>query len=150
MEQSGQFQGRLLPEALPESERDATKLEQLEVNITMIQLKMFIDHSETILRQASSLNISLCDCVVEFDLRGCPPILKTLSYNEVFRTPGAKRAFEDGRSKENITCMYNSNFYNGEVPRPQPPRGTFKMGAPPRKGCGAAPDFKFRSRPKTA
>ena len=33
-EQSGQFQGRLFPEALPESERAAAKLESLEINIT--------------------------------------------------------------------------------------------------------------------
>ena len=115
VESAGQFQGRLIPRTMPESERDATKLEQLEVNIMMIQLNLFLDERETILKQAGDLGIPLCDCVVEFDLRGCPPFVKTLSYNELFGTPGARRAFEDGRSKEYITCIYNSNFYNGEV-----------------------------------
>ena len=50
-EQSGQFQGRLFPEALQENERAAAKMKELEINITMVQLKLFLDpfrdYSET-------------------------------------------------------------------------------------------------------
>ena len=115
VESAGQFQGRFWPKTMPESERDAAKMEALEANITMIQLKLFLDNAETILKQARDLGIPLWDCFVHFDLRGCPPIVKTVSYAEIYSTPGAKRAFEGSRSKENITCMYNSNFYNREV-----------------------------------
>ena len=115
VESAGQFQGRFWPKTMPESERDAAKMEALEVNITMIQLKLFLDNAETILKQARDLGIPLWDCFVHFDLRRCPPIVKTVNYAEIYCTPGAKRAFEGSRSKENITCMYNSNFYNREV-----------------------------------
>ena len=114
-EQSGQFQSRLFPEALPESERAAAKLESLEINITMMQLKLFLDHSETILKQARHLDIPLWDCIVGFDLRECPPTVKTWSCNEFFLTPRVKRGFEGSRSTENITCLYSSYVYNGEL-----------------------------------
>ena len=114
-ERRGLFQGRTWPKTLPESERAAAKLESLEINITMIQLKLFLDNAETILKQARDLDIPLWDCFVAFDLRKCPPTVKTWSYYELLRAPRVKRGFEGGRSKDNITCIYCSNFYNGEV-----------------------------------
>ena len=115
-EQAGQFQGRYLPEFEPESDRNVAKLEALEQNFNMIQLKLFLDNSETILSQARSLGISLCDCVVQFDLRKCPPRVTTKRYSEfLYESPQVRRGFEDTRSKENITCLYFSTIFNGEL-----------------------------------
>ena len=114
-EQSGQFQGRMWPKTLPESERAAAKLEQLEVNITMIQLKLFLANTETILNQASSLSISLCDCIVIFDLRDYPFKIETKRYTIRYDSAELEKAFVDSRSKDNITCIYLSNVHNGEL-----------------------------------
>ena len=114
-EQSGQFQGRIFPDTLPENKRAVDKLEQLEVNITMVQLNLFLDHSETILKQASSLNIPLCDCVVTFDLRDCPFTIATVRYTIHYDSAELEKAFDGSRSKDNITCIYWSNVYNGEL-----------------------------------
>ena len=115
-DQEGQFQGRIWPLREPESERAAAKLESLEQNFNMIQLKLFLDNSETILSQARSLGISLCDCVVQFDLRKCPPRVTTKRYSEfLYESPQVRRGFEDTRSKENITCLYFSTIFNGEL-----------------------------------
>ena len=76
-ETAGRFQGKLLPSKTPDNERDAAKLNEIEKNITMIQLKLFREHSETILSQAEALDIPLCDCVVKIDLRQCPPTVAT-------------------------------------------------------------------------
>ena len=83
-----------------QTERDAAKLEELEINITMIQLKLFLAHSETIRNRACELNIPLCDCVVSFDLRECPPLVE---FHRVSSSEG------------NITCVYISSFYNGQI-----------------------------------
>ena len=77
----------------------------------MIQLKLFLDHSETILAQASTLDIPLWDCVVWFDLRHCPLRVETKSYTEYYETP---EQFEESRSEDNIMCIYASSFYVGE------------------------------------
>ena len=114
-ERSGQFQGRLRPKTLPETEREAAKLEALEQNVNTIQLKLFLDNSNMILSQASSLDIPLYDCIVLIDLRYCPVSVKVHRYSEFYEKPEERRSFEEGRSKENITCMYRSNIYNGEV-----------------------------------
>ena len=87
----------------------------LEINIMTIQLKLFLDHSETILRQASSLDIPLWDCVVEFDLRDCPFTIETKRYTIHYDSAELKKAFDGSRSKDNITCIYWSNVYNGEL-----------------------------------
>lgn len=112
----GQFQGRVLPEEVPSDVREAAKLEELEMNITKIQLKLFLDNSETILNQASSLNIPLFDCVVKFDLRECPATVTVENFNEEFHTltPGLKKSFEHSRSKENITCIYCSHYISSD------------------------------------
>ena len=109
----GQFQGRFHP-SLPVDERAATKLEELEINITKMQLKLFLDNSETILSQASSLNIPLFDCLVYFDLREYPATVTIKNYNDESQ-PGTKKVFEDSRSKENITCIYRSYIYISSV-----------------------------------
>ena len=114
-EQAGRFQGRVSPETLPESERAVAKLESLEINITMIQLKLFLDNTETILNQAGSLGISLCDSVVGFDLRKCPPTVKVMRYSKRYNSAELEKAFDGSRSKDNITCIYWSNVYNGEL-----------------------------------
>ena len=67
-EYSGQFQGRATPEEVPSDERDAKKLLAIENNMTMIQLKLFLDNTETILNQARALDIPMYDCVVAIDL----------------------------------------------------------------------------------
>ena len=95
-----QFQGKIRSTAKVQTERDAAKLEELEINITMIQLKLFLAHSETIRNRACELNIPLCDCVVSFDLRECPPLVE---FHRVSSSEG------------NITCVYISSFYNGQI-----------------------------------
>lgn len=115
----GQFQGRIMPIPAPEDERDASKLEELERNTLMMQLKLFLDNTETILEQVKSLDILLCDCVVLFDLRECPINIKTFTYTEYanwHRIPEVKEGFGVHRSKENITCIYFSTFYTGDEP----------------------------------
>ena len=104
----GQFQGRLLPVSVPENERAATKMKELETNLNMIQLKLFLDSSETILAQAEALNIPLYDCDVRFDLRKCPPAVEVSKYTET------SLGFDETRSKKNITCIYASSFYFGD------------------------------------
>ena len=107
-----QFQGRFRSATIPESEREAMKLEGLEQNINMIQRKLFLDNAESILSQARSLDIPLCDCVVAFDL-GCYPLaVEVKRYTEHFEGEEIK-SFEGTRSKENITCSYASDIYNG-------------------------------------
>ena len=108
-EHAGQYQGRIT--CMPESERSAAKLKELEINITMVQLKLFLDHSKTILDQASSLGIPLYDCVVRFDLRLYPLTVTTVNYAE-YVVSEVRKGFEDSRSRENITCAYFSGFYH--------------------------------------
>ena len=108
-----QFQGRLVPESVPENERAVVKLKDLETNLNMIQLKLFLYHAETVLTQASTSDIPLWDCIVWFDLRHCPHRVETKSYTEFYKTPEELMEFEK-RSKENITCIYASPFYVGE------------------------------------
>lgn len=130
-ENIGKFQGMLQPSALPENERTATKLKELEINFTMVQLKMFLDHSDTILSQAKSLDIPLHDCIAVFDLRGCPMKVETFSYthdksvfsccdsvtcgcnNGYFESIEERKSFETTRSKDNITCAYVSRRFIG-------------------------------------
>ena len=120
----GQFQGRCQPKSITECARATTKLEELEINMNMIQLKLFLDHSGTILSQAKALGIPLCDCIVMFDLRECPIKIKTFAYthsrnlftdcdcaecqNGYFESREEREGFENSRSKDNITCMYIS------------------------------------------
>ena len=78
--QAGQFQGRYLPETIPSKRRAAAKLKELEKNMNMIQLKLFLDNAESILRQANALDTPLHDCVVSFDLRECPPTVEVDKY----------------------------------------------------------------------
>ena len=109
----GFFQGRAVPQTIPENERAAAKLKELEKNISMIQLKLFLDNSETILSQVEALDIPLYDCVVMFDLRECPSTVTTASYIDRFNDtqPDIKKSFEEIRSKENITCHYSSRIF---------------------------------------
>jgi len=111
----GQFQGRYVPRILPEDERDAAKLKELEINANMIQLRLFFDHSETILSQVEALDIPLYDCIVKFDLTKCPLEVKTRKYTDFGDTPERKRGFKDSRSKENITCFFVSCIYDGSL-----------------------------------
>ena len=112
VEQPGQFQGRILPKREPESERAAAKLEALEQNVNMIQLKLFLDNSDTILSQVTSLGFPLRDCVAKFDLRDCPPTVEVIRYSEYcYYSPKEMKCFEDTRSKENMTCIYISWIY---------------------------------------
>ena len=113
IETRGQFQGRLLPEEIPSDERSAAKLEELEMNITSIQLRLFFEGTETILKQAKVLNLPLCDLVVLFDLCICPPTVHALDYNEYFcDNPAEKKGYEASRSKDNITCVYRTYHSN--------------------------------------
>jgi len=120
----GQFQGRFQPAILPEEEGDASKLKELETNFNMIQLKLFLDHSGTILSQAKALGIPLCDCIVVFDRRNCPIKIETFKYchekffgltdNGCFKSVEEREGFEASRSKENITCVYVSRMIIGD------------------------------------
>ena len=114
-ENVGQFQGRVEPKEVPVNERDIAKLKGVERNQTMIQLKLLLDSSETILNQAKALGLHLSDCVVSFDLRYCPPTIEVKKYTYWFNEPELKKAFEESRSKENITCVYFSSIFYGEL-----------------------------------
>ena len=107
------FQGRIFPAAIPDDERYAAKLEELEKNLTMVQLKLFLDNSELILSQIKELGTPFCDCVVRFDLRYCPPMIFVTNDNEDCTVPETKKGGETSRSEENITCGYICAF-NGE------------------------------------
>ena len=113
-ETAGQFQGRYEPE-LPSDERATAKLKELEINVNMIQLKLFLDNAEDILRQAETLVLPLYDCVVRFDLCEYPPTVEVVDYREVFIETEEREGFESSRSKENITCDYYSYIINGEL-----------------------------------
>jgi len=89
-------------------------MKELETNLNMIQLRLFVDNSETILSQAEALGLPLYDCIVKFDLRECPPIVELYKYTEAYQTPEQKTWFEDTRSKEYITCAYTSSIHNGD------------------------------------
>ena len=99
-ENSGQFQSKEWPSAVPEDERAAAKLEDLEKNMAMIQLKLFLESTETIIRQASSLDVPLHDCIVSFNLSECPPKVEV------------KRQTWNSQSKDNITCVFRTYLYN--------------------------------------
>jgi len=114
MENIGQFQGRMRPRKEPDDERAAGKLKELETNMNMIQLKLFLDNARIILSQARGLDTPLYDCIVTFDLRECPPIVTTRRSSFIFDTP-QRKGFEESRSIENITCVYHSFSYNGEL-----------------------------------
>ena len=115
----GRFQGRIIPRIMPEDKREASKLKEMEINANMIQLKLFLDNSETILIQVKDLDIPLYDCVVKFDLRTCPVGVTTHKYTD-HDNPELKRGFEDSRSKENITCIFISYMYDGSLAEGQP------------------------------
>ena len=114
-EQAGVLQGRHWPLREPESERAVSKLEALEQNVSMVQLKLFLANAGIILNQGSHLGIPLYDCIVQFDLNYCSPTVVTMNYTEYFVSPKSVKSFEESRSKENITCVYISNIYNGEL-----------------------------------
>ena len=91
------------------------KLEELEINNNMIQLKLFLDHAATILEQAKTLNIPLFDCIVIFDLSCVTPEITTRNYSEIYddESEGRKR-YEASRSMKNITCVFSTyNFIEG-------------------------------------
>jgi len=131
-ETAGQFQGRLWPKSITDCERAEKKLEEFEMNMTMIQLKLFLDHSEIILSQAKALDIPLCDCIVVFDHRNCPLTVDTFEYTHkgsffsscnhaecncnkgYFESEEEKKGFEASRSKDNITCIYISKTFFGD------------------------------------
>ena len=120
-EKVGQFQGRLLPVInklfVPKNEREAAKLEDLETNITEIQLKLFLDNAETILNKAISLDLDLCDCVVVFDLSYCPMQISVLKYTDYYSINELLEGFKKSRSEENITCVYYSEILIGALGR---------------------------------
>jgi len=107
----GCFQGIYWPEEVPSDERAAAKLKKIEINMNMIQLKLFLDNSETILTQAKGLDTPLCDCIVKFDLRTCPLTVKVEKYTTAFSSQDDIEEYEESRSKDNITCGYTSNMY---------------------------------------
>jgi len=106
-ETAGQFQGIYEPD-VPDDERAATKMKETEINMNMIQLKLFLGNAEDILRQAKALDLHLSDCVVCFDLCKCPPTVVVEDYKENFLKTEAVKGFEETRSKENITCDYHT------------------------------------------
>ena len=77
--------------------------------MNMIQLKLFLDHSDYILCQTLSLGIPPCDCCVLFDLRVCPMTVEVKSYVDACNIGVKRFEFEDTRSINNITCTYWSS-----------------------------------------
>ena len=122
IEKVGQFQGRIKPMAMPEDERKASNLKELEVNMNMIQLKLFFDHKESILNQTEALSIPLYDCVVKYDLGYCPLDVTIHKYTDFYDTLELTRGFEDSRSKENIICIYTCFIFDGSLDEGQIPR----------------------------
>ena len=114
-ETGGFFQGRFQPTSLPDNVRATAQLSEIEINMTMIQLKLFLDHSETILIHAKGLDIPLCDCVVYFGLRDSPLTVEVKDYMTVFGSRCALEGFQKSRSKDNIMCVYYSTIYSGEL-----------------------------------
>ena len=126
----GQFQGRTVPKTIPECVRAGEKLKELETNMNMIQLKLFLDNSDTILSQAKALGIPLYDCIVTFDLCECPIKIMTVAYTHnrnvytdcdcasckfgYFESEEERKGFEASRSKENITCTFVSSTFIGD------------------------------------
>ena len=113
-ENIGTFHGRNWPITAPDDERAGAKMKELEKNLNMVQLKLFLDNSDTILSQASSLNIPLYDCVIMFDLSQCPLAVEVVKYTDIYEKSEEKREFEESRSKKNITCTYCTDFYSGD------------------------------------
>jgi len=113
-ETAGQFQGRLQPMSVPQSGRAATKLEELEKNQTMLHLKLFLNNSETILSRAKELNLPLHDCAVAFNLSKCPPEVRIGKYSDKIKEE-TRIGFEKSRTKENITCLFYSPLYYGDL-----------------------------------
>jgi len=109
----GQFQGSVLPEIVPSVERATTKLKEFEINMKMIQLKLFLDYSDAILSQARSLDVPLYDCVVIFDLRVCPLMVTTNCRLRCFE--------EKKKSKKSIICIYNTFIHDGILVEGVPP-----------------------------
>ena len=106
---------------VPKNERAAAKLKELEINMNMIQLKLFLDHSQTILNQVEALEIPLFDCIVMFNLRACPFSVEVKKWTEEFTTPLLKRGFEDSRSNDYIVCFFISCIFDwglieGQIP----------------------------------
>ena len=99
----GQFQGRFLPSVVPDDKRDARKMEELEINMSMVQLKLFLDNSEAILRQAKELDLPLCDCVVVFGIRHCPTAVTVKKYTDDTR-PDLQKRFEESRERRATMC----------------------------------------------
>lgn len=108
---AGLFQGRYIPADVPSDERAAAKLKEVEINMNMIQLKLLLDLSETILAQAKGLDIPLCDCVVIFDLRHCPLTVEIEKYTTALESEDDIEGYEESRSKDKIMCVYHSNIY---------------------------------------
>ena len=123
-DQVGTFQGRVQVTE-PSIERailaaPKKKLMDLEMNLAMIQLKLFLDNSETILSQARSLGrfyrrARLYDCVVVFDLRFCSPVITVKRYTDHFCRLEEREGFENTRSKDYITCHYYSVMTAGDL-----------------------------------
>ena len=112
----GQFQGRVWMTAKVQSERDAVKLEAIEQNVSMIQLKLFLDSSQTILTQASALGLPLNECVVSFNLRVCPPVVEVKRFTEVHLGIKEKKLYHFNKDQSNfVTCVYCSNIFQGEL-----------------------------------
>ena len=122
---SAQYQGRFKPIVMPENERAAQKIREIEINMSMIQLKLFLDHKESILSQVEALGIPIYDCIVSFDLTKCPLEITTHRYTDFYDTPELMRVFGDSRSKENIACIFISSIYDGSLDGGQIP--TLKM-----------------------
>ena len=108
-----QYQGRTQPRAAPETDREAMKVKELEINVTMIQLKLLLDQSKSILGQARSMNVSLYDAVVIFDLRSYPRTVEVKKYADFYSSIGRGNWLDDSQSKDNITCIYLSNWFEG-------------------------------------
>ena len=119
---SGQYQGRFKPRITPDNERAAAILKELEVNMNMIQLKLFLDYSETILSQVKDLDLPLHECVVRFDLRYAPLDVTTHKYTDFYDTPELMRGFEGSRLKENIACIFVTCIYDGSLDEEEIPR----------------------------
>ena len=89
----------------------------LKPTLTKIQLKLFLDNAETILNEALSLDVDLCDCVVVFDLSYCPMKISVVKYTDYYSINELLEGFEKSRSEENITCVYYSEILIGELGR---------------------------------
>lgn len=94
--------------------RVGKKLADLLTNLTMIQLKLFLDNSDDHKpsKLVRSSFVRLCGSIC---LQKCPHTITVTKYTEYYGSSAVQlNGYECSRSRENIACVYNACLYNGD------------------------------------